>query len=57
MVKKTIIFSFDIFKILPPGGATPFVYFIFFVYFDNIPPPFDNFFLFEMKDHHKINIF
>ena len=48
---------FDIFKIWPPGGAAPFVYFFVFARFDNVPHCFDDFFLFEMKDLHKANIF
>ena len=48
---------FDIFKIWPPGGARPFVYFFVFTRFGNVPPRFDDFFLFEMNDLHKKNIF
>ena len=43
---------FDIFKILPPGGAVLFVYFFVFARFDDVPSRFDDFFLFEMKNLH-----
>ena len=51
------IWTINICKIWPPGGARPFVYFFVFAWLDPLVPWFDGFFLHGVHYLYKIHLF